>query len=147
MWTSVRVLDMSDTGRVAFCWLADFVLITHAAFAAFVIFGLVLTLVGGYLSWSWVLNFWFRVLHLLGITTIVVQSWLGAICPLTTLEMWLRQHAGMSTYGGGFIQYWLHKLLFYDAPAQFFVAIYSFFGVLVVLAMFKYPPNLWYKRF
>ena len=85
-----RTLDLSQTGGIAFSWLADFVLITHAAFAAFVILGLVLILVGGYLSWSWVRNSWFRALHLLGITIIVVQSWLGVICPLTTLEMWLR---------------------------------------------------------
>ena len=63
--------------------------ITHAAFATFVILGLVLILVGGYLSWSWVRNSWFRALHLLSITIIVVQSWLGVVCPLTTLEMWL----------------------------------------------------------
>ena len=137
-----RALDMNQTGGIAFYWLADFVLITHAAFAAFVIFGLVLILVGGFLSWSWVRNSWFRALHLLGITIIVVQSWLGVVCPLTTLEMWLRQQEGMSTYEGGFIQYWLHQLLFYDAPAQVFIAAYSLFGLLVVLAMFKYPPKL-----
>ena len=87
-------------------------------------------------------KFWFRALHLLSITIIVVQSWLGVICPLTTLEMWLRQQAGMSTYEGGFIQYWLHQLLFYDAPDQVFIAAYGLFGFLVVLAMFKYPPKL-----
>ena len=117
-------------------------LITHAAFAAFVILGLVLILVGGYLSWSWVHNFWFRALHLLSITIIVVQSWLGVVCPLTTLEMWLRQREDMSTYEGGFIQYWLNQLLFYDASAEVFIAAYSLFGLLVVLAMFKYPPKL-----
>ena len=117
-------------------------LIAHAAFAAFVIFGLALTLVGGYHSWSWVGNSWFRALHLLSITIIVVQSWLGVVCPLTTLEMWLRQREGMSTYEGGFIQYWLNQLLFYDASAEVFIAAYSLFGLLVVLAMFKYPPKL-----
>ena len=137
-----RALDMNQTGGIAFYWLADFVLITHAAFAAFVIFGLVLILIGGSLNWSWVRNFWFRALHLLGITIIMVQSWLDVICPLTTLEMWLRQQAGMSTYEGGFIQYWLHQILFYDAPAQAFIAAYSLFGLLVFLTMFKYPPKL-----
>ena len=48
----------------------------------------------------------------------------------------------MSNYEGGFIQYWLNQLLFYDAPAEVFIAPYSRFGFLVVLAMFKYPPKL-----
>ena len=137
-----NVIDIKQKGGVVFHWLADFVLITHAMCAAFVILGLVLTLVGGYLSWSWVRKFWFRVLHFLCVIIIVAQSWLGLICPLTTFEMWLREQGGMSTYDGGFIQYWIHQVLFYEAPAQFFIAIYSLFGLLVVLAMFKYPPKL-----
>ena len=40
---SEGTLDRSQTGGIAFSWLVDFVL--------------VLILVGGYLSWSWVRNF------------------------------------------------------------------------------------------
>lgn len=39
--------------------LADLVLITHVTFVLFVIFGLVLILVGGGLGWQWVRNPWF----------------------------------------------------------------------------------------
>ena len=122
-------------------FLADVVLATHVVFVAFVVFGLVLIVVGGYLNWSWIRNSWLRALHLLGIAVVVAQSWLGVICPLTTLEMWLRREAGGGGYEGSFIQYWLQKLLYYDASAWAFVVAYSVFGLLVILAMIKFPPN------
>jgi len=33
----------------------------------------------------------------------VVQSWAGLICPLTTLEMWLRGQSGGVQYNSSFI--------------------------------------------
>jgi len=57
--------------------LADVFLLVHVLFVAFVVFGLVLIIVGKFLSWSWVRNPWFRWGHLLGIGIVVVQSWFG----------------------------------------------------------------------
>ena len=65
---------------------ADLLLLLHVLFVAFVVFGLVLILVGKLLSWSWVHNPWFRLVHVLAIGVVVLQSWFGVICPLTTLE-------------------------------------------------------------
>ena len=73
--------------------LADLVLIAHAAFAAFVVLALPLILIGGYCGWGWVRNLWFRLVHLAGIGVVVAQAWAGVVCPLTTLEMWLRSNA------------------------------------------------------
>jgi hypothetical protein len=64
---------------------ADAVLMLHVLFVAFVIVGLVLIVVGRLMSWSWVRNWWFRVIHLVAIGIVVLQSWLGVICPLTRL--------------------------------------------------------------
>ena len=135
------MLDRSQESETLFSLLADFILVAHFSFTAFVIFGLAITIIGGYLDKEWARNIWFRGLHLLSVIIIVVQSWLGVVCPLTTLEMWLRQKANMSTYEVGFVQHWLHQLLFYDAPAHLFIITYTLFGVLVVLTMFKYPPS------
>ena len=85
--------------------LADLVLVTHFSFVLFVVGGFLLIVVGGCLGWVWVRNSWFRVLHLLGMLVVAAQSWFGMICPLTTLEMWLRRQAGSSAYEGSFIQY------------------------------------------
>ena len=64
----------------------------------------------------------------------VLQSWLGVLCPLTTLEAWLRQQAGSETYQESFIQYWLQEILFYQAPLWVFAVAYTTFALLVLMA-------------
>ena len=73
--------------------LADLVLALHVAVVAFVVGGLVLVIVGNVARWRWVNALWFRLAHLGAIGVVVAQAWLGATCPLTRLEMWLRTQA------------------------------------------------------
>jgi hypothetical protein len=120
---------------------ADAVLLLHALFVVFVIAGLLLILAGKVLAWSWVRNWWFRVTHLVAIAVVVLQAWLGVICPLTTLEMVLRREAGDATYAGTFISHWLESILYYQAPAWVFAACYTAFAALVVLSWFWVRPN------
>ena len=108
--------------------LADAVLSLHVAIVIFVIGGLVLVVAGNLLHWNWVNALWFRLLHLATIAIVVGESWLDITCPLTTLEMWLRERAGATTYEGSFIEHWLQNLLYYDAPPWVFIAAYSVFG-------------------
>ena len=122
-------------------YLADAVLVAHVLFVAFVVFGLLLTVVGGHLGWSWTRNMWFRIIHLAAIVFVVVQTWLGMVCPLTTLEMWLRIQVGQPAYEGSFIQYWLHRMLYFDLPTWAFVAAHTVFGLLVVWAWTRFPPT------
>ncbi len=126
--------------------LADLVLVTHVAFVGFVIVGLLLIVCGGVLKWGWVRNPWFRLLHLAAIGLVVGQAWLGLICPLTTLEMWLRWEAGDEAYGGTFIAHWLQKLLFYQAPPWVFVVCYTVFGLVVVGTWFGIRPRRFRAR-
>ncbi len=121
--------------------LADAILAIHVAFVTFVILGLILVLAGGALRWQWVRNPWFRVAHLVAIGIVVLQSWLGIICPLTTWEMMLREKGGAATYSGGFMAHWLGELLYIDAPPWMFVVAYTAFGVLVVASWFMVRPR------
>ena len=124
--------------------LANGVLLIHAGIAAFVVGGLVLTVVGNLNHWNWVNNIWFRAAHLAAIAVVVGESWLGLVCPLTTLEMSLRSRAGESSYGGGFIEHWLQQLLYYSAPSWLFVVVYTAFAVLVLATWYYFPPR--FKR-
>lgn len=124
--------------------LADTVLTVHALIVVFIVMGLLFILVGGIRNWAWINNWWFRILHLIAIGIVVLQAWLGVLCPLTTLEMWLRQQAGGEAYETSFIQYWLQRLLYYDLPFWVFAVAYSLFGLAVLFAWLKYPPR---KRF
>jgi len=121
--------------------LADFVLVTHVGFVAFVVVGLLAILVGGVCGWRWIRNPWFRAFHLAAIGLVVAQAWLEAICPLTTLEMYLRDKAGDSTYSGTFIGHWLQELLYYEAPHWVFAICYSLFALAVIASWVKFRPR------
>ena len=121
--------------------LADSLLVLHVAIVAFVILGLVFVFLGSFLNWAWVRNFWFRVCHLIAIGIVVLQSWLGVICPLTTWEMALRSRAGDASYEGSFIQHWLHAILYFNAPEWVFILSYTVFGALVLLSWFIIRPR------
>ena len=120
---------------------ADLVLLTHIAFVGFVVVGLLVILGGGYRGWKWIRNPWFRAAHLAAIALVVVQAWFGIVCPLTVLEMHLREAAGDSTYGGTFIAHWLRRLLFYDAPPWAFGVCYTLFGLAVIGSWLKFRPR------
>ncbi len=121
--------------------LADMVLVLHVIIVAFVVGGLVLVIAGNLRGWHCVNALWFRLAHLGAIAFVVAQAWLGMVCPLTTLEMWLRVKAGAAAYSGGFIEHWLQRVLYYDAPPWVFVLAYSLFGLLVLATWLVYPPR------
>ena len=120
---------------------ADLLLFGHVLFVAFVIFGLVLIVIGKLFDWSWVRNRWFRFTHLAAIGIVVLQSWLGVICPLTTWEMALRQRVDEIVYSGSFISHWLESLLYFQAPAWLFTVCYTVFAGAVVACWFWVRPR------
>ena len=71
--------------------IAETLLIGHFLFVLFVILGLMLISAGGFLGWRWVRHRGFRITHLLAIGLVVLQTWLGMICPLTHIENWARR--------------------------------------------------------
>lgn len=126
---------------LAYRLLADAVLLLHFAFVVFVIGGLLLVVAGNLLAWQWVNRLWFRLAHLAAIAVVVAQAWFARLCPLTTLESWLRTQAGEGSYPASFIGYWIGRLLFYEAPARMFTVAYTVFALLVLAAWRYFPPR------
>ena len=121
--------------------LADLVLAIHTALVLFVVGGLGYFVVGGLRGWPLARAFWLRSAHLAAIAIVVAQSWLGALCPLTSLEMWLREQARQDTYSVGFIEHWLHTLIYHDLPTWVLTLVYTLFGLAVVAAWWCFPPR------
>ena len=127
-------------------WLADGVLVLHAGVVLFVVGGWILTLLGNWRGWGWVNGLRFRLTHLAAIAFVVAQAWLGATCPLTALESWLRVQAHAAAYRTSFIEHWLQRLLFYAAPPWVFMLAYSVFAAFVVAAWWWFPPRFGASR-
>jgi len=129
-----------DDARI-YRWLADAVLLVHAAVVLFLIGGWIAICLGHWCGWSWTRHRTFRWTHLATLGIVTLQAWLGWLCPLTTLESWLRHRAGQAGYNGTFIQYWVHRVLFWEAPLWVFALAYTGFTLLVLWAWWKFPPN------
>ena len=121
--------------------LADAVLVVHVGVVLFVVGGLVAVLAGNWLAWRWVNGWWFRLAHLAAIVFVAVQAWLGQLCPLTMLESWLRVQAGTAAYDKSFIEHWLQRLIFYEAPFWLFTLAYTVFAALVLVVWWRFPPT------
>lgn len=121
-------------------FLADTVLVAHFAVVVFVVGGLAAVVTGNRLGWRWVNDWGFRLTHLGAIAFVAAQTWLGALCPLTTLESWLRIQAGADGYSKSFIEHWLRRIIFYEAPAWAFTLTYTVFALLVLAAWRYFPP-------
>jgi hypothetical protein len=136
---------MTITQRL-YLLLADFTLVVHAAFVAFVVVGLLLVWIGGFCGWQFVRNLWFRLAHLAAIGIVAAQSLAGFVCPLTTWENRLRLLAGgEERYQGSFIQHWLHRVVFFDFPEHVFTLVYVSFFLVVALSLWLVPPQ-WRRR-
>jgi hypothetical protein len=84
--------------------LADFVVVLHFVFVAFVVFG-------GLLALRWPGIVW---LHVPAVIWGALIEFTGWICPLTPLENRLRAAAGESTYQGDFIARYILPVLYPD---------------------------------
>jgi hypothetical protein len=82
--------------------LANAVLLLHAAFIAWVMFGGLAVLRRPWLAW----------LHLPALAWGVGISAVGGICPLTPLEQQLRLAAGEAGFEGGFIEHYLTAIIY-----------------------------------
>jgi hypothetical protein len=130
------------TSALPYQLLADSVLVLHLGIVVFVVGGLVLVVAGNTVArWPWVNSLWFRIAHLAAIGIVIAQAWLGQVCPLTTLESWLRVQAGSAAYSKSFVETWVQRVIFYEAPTWVFTLVYTVFGLLVLASWWWFPPR------
>jgi hypothetical protein len=102
---------------------ADLVLIIHLAFVVFVV-------LGGLLVLRWPKLMW---LHVPAVLWGVAIELIGFVCPLTPLEVWLREQGGESGYEGDFISHYITALLYPEGLTR---------GVQVLLGVLALLPNV-----
>lgn len=115
-----------------FAWLADAVMLLHFAFVAFAVVGAVLVL-------RWRRLLWWQVAAAAWAAIVELMQW---PCPLTPLEIWLRQQAGQSGYSESFVEHYLTVLLY---PAGLTAQVQVVLGVGVVLINAAIYVWLWWR--
>jgi hypothetical protein len=111
--------------------LADLVLIVHALFVIFVVFGGLAVLRWRRLAW----------LHLPAAVWGVAIELGGWVCPLTYLENYFRRLGGESGYSGTFIEQYLEPLLY---PLGLTEYSRLFLGLAAFLVNFMIYARLWW---
>src|SRR3989442_3108094 len=99
----VAVVLTTDT----YSALATSVLVVHALFVLWVIFGAFLARSRPILGW----------LHIASLIWGILTEFLLWPCPLTWLENWLEGRAGIEPYQGGFLLHYLDKVIYPDISA------------------------------
>jgi len=110
--------------------LADLVVILHLAFVAFALFG-------GLLALKWKRIVWLHAPAVLWAAAIEFGGW---ICPLTPLEIWLREQGGETGYRSSFIDYYILPLLY---PAGLTREVLFVLGVVVLAVNIAGYAWLW----
>ena len=93
--------------------------------------------IGAAARWTWILNPWFRYLHLAAIVFVAAEALLGFACPLTIWEDLLRGGVRPESFVGR----WVHRLLYYQAPEWLFTALYAAWTVATLLTLKAVPAR------
>ena len=117
---------------VLYLALADILVVLHLAFVAFVV-------LGGLLAFRWHRAPWIHLPAALWGFLIEVFGW---ICPLTPLEVRLRQLGGEAGYEGGFVEHYLLPVLYPSGLTREHQLILGALVVLVNLVVY----GLWIRR-
>jgi Protein of Unknown function (DUF2784) len=113
--------------------LATAILLLHALFILWVIFGALLARSRPLL----------RRLHIASLLWGILTEVLPWPCPLTLLENWLEGRAGIEPYQGGFLLHYLDKLVYPDISAN----VLTIAGVIVCAANLAfYARQVWISR-
>ncbi len=106
--------------------LSNLVLMFHLTFVIFVLFGGLLVRKRRWFAW----------LHLPAATWGAAVEFGGWVCPLTTLENWLRAQAGEPGYQSGFVADYLLPILYPNNLTRDFQLMLGMFVVAFIISMY-----------
>ena len=99
-------------------------------------------MLGAALSWRWIRNLPFRIVHLAACVLVAAEAILGALCPLTSWEYGLRERAGQHFENQiPLTARIVRSIIYYDFPPWVFTAAYIGFGLIVALTFIFIRPR------
>ena len=116
---------------------ADAVLLVHFAFVAFVVLGGLLLLRWPALAW----------IHLPAVAWAAIVEFAGWVCPLTPLEVTLRQAAGDAGYSGDFLEHYIVALLYPEGLTRMLQISLGAFVILINIFLYAVVlRRVWAER-
>ena len=99
---------------------SEIVLLFHFCIFLFMILSFFLIPLGYYQKWEWVKNRYYRLIHLVLMGIIFIETILGFMCPLTILENFLRNDKEINNK----ITQIIHQIMYWDLPSYQFIILY-----------------------
>lgn len=106
---------------------AEATVLLHFAWIVFVVTGVFFLRRHRRLKW----------VHLAAVLYSVAIEIYGWICPLTYLERWLWTKAGIESYEGSFVTYYLEKIIYFRAPQWILVALAVILLIVTLVIYFR----------
>lgn len=115
---------------------ADLVVIIHFAFIIFAILGGLLVLYRRWIAWF----------HVPAGMWAAAISFGGWICPLTPIELSLRQSAGQHGYEGGFVEHYIIPVIYPEAYTPQLAILLGVGVIIINVIIYGFVFYKWRKR-
>lgn len=114
---------------------ADFVVLIHFLWILFLIFG-------AFIGRKYIA---IKIIHIAGLGFSIIMQIFGWYCPLTYLEIWLRQkHDPSITYTGSFIIHYVEKIVYIElSPLFIFILTVVLVSVSGYIYLIKTRKKTW----
>ena len=116
---------------------SEIVLLFHFCIFLFMVLSFFLIPLGYYQKWEWVKNRYYRLIHLILMGIIFIETILGFMCPLTILENFLRNNIGINNK---FTQI-IHQIMYWDLSTYQFIILYLLSLLYLIFLWFFFKPD------
>ena len=96
---------------------AEIVLIIHFIIFLFICLGFILIPIGYSLDWNWIKNRIIRLIHISLMGFVTIETIIGVICPLTSIEFLLRDGSKVDSN----LSLIIHKIMYWNLPNHYFI--------------------------
>ncbi len=116
---------------------SEIVLLFHFSIFLFIILSFILIPLGYHKKWKWVKNKYYRLIHLILMGIIFIETILGFMCPLTILENFLRNDIEINNK----ITQIIHQVMYWDLPTYQFIILYLLSLLYLIFLWFFFKPD------
>ena len=116
---------------------SEIVLLFHFCIFLFIILSFFFIPLGYYQKWKWVKNKYYRLIHLILMGIIFIETILGFMCPLPILENFLRNNIEINNK----ITQIIHQIMYWDLPTYQFIILYLLSLLYLIFLWIFFKPD------